>query len=77
VRTLAPTTFGDQGRLQTVRIIGVEIKFVDEQEQRQEELALLPANIIIPNFRMVFGRYRIPITVHTTIGDMNLRGDFQ
>lgn len=65
--------FGDLVQCETmsrIRVIGVELRC--QIGMHREELALLPADVLVPNPRhhpavqMTF-----PITIHTTVGDFS------
>jgi hypothetical protein len=72
----APVAFGDMIRregphllMDQIRIIGIEIK-LRNFDGRQEELALLPCNLVIPNpHQNRHLRFEMPLTMHTTVGD--------
>lgn len=58
-------------RLPKMRIIGVELKMRDEFGQ-QSELEMFSCGILVPSYFHSSNRYGMfPITIHTSLGDIN------
>jgi hypothetical protein len=58
-----------------IRLFAVEIR-AQCADLPQEELAMLPCDIILPYPAQSYGYHRInfPITLHTTVGDVGMQG---
>lgn len=70
-QTDVPVRVGTDGTPQQSRIIGLELRLVDRETNRREEVAIVACDVRYPVLSTPWGRrlFSLNLTVHTTDGD--------